>query len=52
MDQVPFLIIGAGVSGLSFANAIRAEAERRGKKAPQVLVLEADAEVGGYCKTV
>ncbi len=52
MEHVPFLIIGAGVSGLSFANAIRAEAERRGKSAPSVLVLEADSEPGGYCKTV
>jgi protoporphyrinogen oxidase len=46
------LIIGAGVSGLSFANSIRAEAEKRGKSAPRVLVLEADSEPGGYCKTV
>ncbi len=52
MDHVPFLIIGAGVSGLSFANAIRSEAEKRGKAAPLVLVLEADSEPGGYCKTV
>jgi protoporphyrinogen oxidase len=52
MEHVPFLIIGAGISGLSFANAIRGEAERRGKSAPQVLVLEADSEPGGYCKTV
>jgi protoporphyrinogen oxidase len=52
VDHVPFLIIGAGVSGLSFANAIRGEAEKHGKGAPDVLVLEADAEPGGYCKTV
>ncbi|HEY2367008.1 MAG TPA: NAD(P)-binding protein, partial [Polyangiaceae bacterium] len=47
MDHVPFLIIGAGVSGLSFANAIRTK-----KPNAEVLVLEADAEVGGYCKTI
>jgi protoporphyrinogen oxidase len=52
VDHVPFLIIGAGVSGLSFANAIRSEAEKRGKGAPGVLVLEADTAPGGYCKTV
>ncbi len=42
MDRVPFLIIGAGVSGLSFANETQ----------PDALVLEADVEPGGYCKTV
>ncbi len=42
MENVPYVVIGAGVSGLSFANAIGGGA----------LVLEADAEVGGYCKTV
>ncbi len=52
MDHVPYLVVGAGVSGLSFANAIRAEASRRGRALPNVLVLEADGEVGGYCKTV
>ena len=52
MDHVPYLVIGAGISGLSFANAIRAEAGKRGKSLPHVLVLEADEEPGGYCKTV
>ena len=52
VEHVPFLVIGAGMSGLSFANAIRHEAERRGKSAPRVLVLESDEEPGGYCKTV
>src|SRR5215213_9247238 len=52
MDSVEYLVVGAGISGLSFANAIREEAARRGKGAPEVLVLEADAEPGGYCKTI
>ena len=52
VEHVPFHVIGAGMSGLSFANAIRGEAEKRGKSAPRVLVLEADEEPGGYCKTV
>ncbi len=41
------IVIGAGVSGLGFANWWRI-------KHPDepVLVLEADAEPGGYCKTV
>ncbi len=43
MDRVPYLITGAGVSGLSFANAIGVR---------KALVLEADDEPGGYCKTV
>ncbi len=52
MDSVSHLVVGAGISGLSFANAIRGEAEERGRPAPEVLVLEADDEPGGYCKTV
>src|SRR5690349_7929518 len=52
MESVPFLVVGAGISGLSFANAIRAEAATRKKSPPGVLVVEADKEVGGYCKTV
>jgi protoporphyrinogen oxidase len=41
--RVPFLVIGAGVSGLSFANAIGPS---------RALVIEADDEPGGYCKTI
>ncbi len=52
MDQVDFAVIGAGMSGLGFANWIRAEAAARGRPVPSVRVLEADAEPGGYCKTV
>jgi protoporphyrinogen oxidase len=47
MDDVDFLIIGAGVSGLGFANWWR-ELEPDAK----LLVCEADSEPGGYCKTV
>jgi protoporphyrinogen oxidase len=43
MEQVDFLIVGAGVSGLSAAAALSGK---------QLLVLEADAEIGGYCKTI
>jgi protoporphyrinogen oxidase len=51
-DEVDFLVIGAGISGLSFANWIRREAAERGRPAPRVLVVEAEAEPGGYCRTV
>ncbi|MGE0550385.1 MAG: NAD(P)/FAD-dependent oxidoreductase [Kofleriaceae bacterium] len=41
------VVIGAGVSGLGFANWYR---ERH--PAANVIVLEAEAEPGGYCRTV
>jgi protoporphyrinogen oxidase len=44
MERVRYLIIGAGVSGLAFADALG--------KDEDYLVLEADAEIGGYCKTI
>ncbi|MCB9638249.1 MAG: NAD(P)-binding protein [Myxococcales bacterium] len=43
MEHVRYLIIGAGVSGLAFANAIQSD---------DYLILERDHEPGGYCKTV
>ncbi len=43
MDSVRTLIIGAGISGLSTAAFLKDD---------DCLVLEADAEIGGYCKTV
>lgn len=52
MDTLDYLVIGAGMSGLGFANWIRQEAATRERPAPTVLVLEADREPGGYCKTV
>ncbi len=50
--EVDYLVVGAGVSGLSFANAIREEAAEAGKPEPSVLIIEADSEPGGYCKTI
>lgn len=50
--DVDYLVVGAGISGLSFANAIREEAEAQGRAHPEVLIVEADSEPGGYCKTI
>lgn len=44
MTHVETLIIGAGVSGLSTAAALG--------KGADLVVLERDSEIGGYCKTV
>ncbi len=52
VDEVEYLVVGAGVSGLSFANWMREAATAAGHRIPEVLVLEADGEPGGYCKTV
>src|SRR6188474_3506352 len=52
MIEVDFLVIGAGVSGLAFANAIADEAKRAGRPTPSVLVAEAADEPGGFCRTV
>lgn len=43
MDTTRHLIVGAGVSGLATAAALGEE---------DYLVIEADREIGGYCKTV
>lgn len=43
MDEVETLIVGAGVTGLATAAAL-------GDRS--YLVLEADREIGGYCKTI
>jgi protoporphyrinogen oxidase len=40
---VEYLIVGAGVSGLAFANFTKSD---------NYLIVEADTEIGGYCKTV
>jgi protoporphyrinogen oxidase len=46
-ETVDWLVIGAGVSGLGFANWWR-EVDRDAR----ILVCEADREPGGYCKTI
>ena len=46
-EQVDYLVVGAGVSGLGFANWIREK-----DPAAKVLVCESEAEPGGYCRTV
>lgn len=46
-ESADIVVIGAGASGLSFANWYR-----QLNPGAKVLVLEADAEPGGYCKTV
>lgn len=44
MERVRHLIVGAGISGLAYADRLGRDED--------YLVLEADAEIGGYCKTV
>lgn len=46
MDSVRTLIVGAGVTGLATAAALSERADH------DYLVLEADREIGGWCKTV
>ncbi len=43
MERTKYLIVGAGISGLAFANFIDSD---------DYLILERDGEIGGYCKTV
>lgn len=43
--QTDTLVVGAGMTGLAFADAMH-------KKGIEYLVLEADDEPGGYCKTI
>jgi len=43
MDHTRYLVVGAGVSGLAFANFVDSD---------DYLIVEADTEIGGYCKTV
>jgi protoporphyrinogen oxidase len=47
LDSADIVVIGAGVSGLGFANWWQEL-----HPGEQVIVLEADAEPGGYCRTV
>ncbi|HBQ11112.1 MAG TPA: LPS biosynthesis protein [Myxococcales bacterium] len=41
--ETRFLIVGAGISGLSFADWVGSD---------DYVICEADSEIGGYCKTV
>lgn len=41
-EKVKYLIIGGGISGLTFANYIKED----------YLIVEKEAEVGGYCRTI
>ena len=43
MERTRYLIVGAGVSGLAFADWLRAD---------DYLIVEAENEIGGYCRTV
>ncbi len=49
MERVRHLIVGAGISGLAYADRLG-----RGPHGAtdDYLVLEADTEIGGYCKTI
>lgn len=42
MEKVKYLIIGAGISGLTFANYVK----------DNYLIIEKENEVGGYCRTI
>ena len=42
MENIKYLIIGAGISGLTFANYIK----------DNYLIIEKENEVGGYCRTI
>lgn len=42
MNKVKYLIIGAGISGLTFANYCKGD----------YLIVEKENEVGGYCRTI
>jgi protoporphyrinogen oxidase len=46
MENVGTLVIGAGITGLATAAALSERGDDR------YLVLEADREIGGYCKTI
>jgi len=49
--RVRTLVVGAGVTGLAFAGRLRSR-EGAGAADEDVLVLEAENEIGGWCRTV
>ena len=42
MDSIKYLILGAGVTGLSFASGIESK---------DYIIIEQEKEAGGYCRT-
>lgn len=52
LERFDFVVVGAGVSGLSFANWAREQAARLGREPPSVLIVEREREPGGHCRTV
>ena len=52
MKTVDTLIVGAGISGLAFANAQRQRAQQENRPEPSLLIIDQDSSPGGYCKTV
>lgn len=48
MERVRHLVVGAGISGLAYADRI---AQGPHGASDDYLVVEADTEIGGYCKT-
>jgi protoporphyrinogen oxidase len=47
IERAEVVVVGAGITGLGFANYYRAH-----RPGARVVVLERDAEPGGYCRTV
>ncbi|MBL91633.1 MAG: LPS biosynthesis protein [Myxococcales bacterium] len=47
-----YLIVGAGISGLATANALRQQAKDAQKPMPSILIIDRDEGPGGYCKTI
>lgn len=43
MKHYKYIVIGAGISGLAFADKLNDE---------NLIVIEAESEIGGYCKTI
>ena len=52
MKTVDTLIVGAGISGLAFANAQRQKAQQEGRPMPSLAIIDRDDSPGGYCKTI
>ncbi|MBX2810793.1 MAG: NAD(P)-binding protein [Myxococcales bacterium] len=51
MEPVDYLVVGAGISGLSFANTLLTLAHKINQR-PTLLIVEASSTPGGYCKTI